>query len=223
MEATIDGSVGFGLGGTVTSTMEASVDGVVAFSFGGTVTATMEAAVDGAAAFPIAGTTTATMEATIDGAVAFLVGGTTTSTMEATIDGAVASDVEAIIGTEGEQLELEVANVDALGYLTVHAGSTRPVRFNLVSAAGTTVDPAVVDTIIAQLRRASDPTGAMVEIEPEQDEGIVGETTYAWVLDLSTIDVGGLWVLELDVVLTGGLGATWPSAGPLRIRAVEGV
>jgi hypothetical protein len=221
-EATVAGAVGFAFEGTSTSTGEASVGGSVAFALGGTVTVTAEATVAGGAAFGLGGTTTSTGEATIAGAPAFSFGGTVTSTGEASIAGEVASNADAIVGAEGQPLELQAVGLDQYKILPFLCASPRPFRFNLLSAAGTAVDADMIVSITARVKRVSSTNPASVAAEV--DEAEVGDVAYGWSLDLSAaITAAGRWALELDVVLVGGTTATWPSTGPLWIRAHEGV
>lgn len=228
-EATASGSTQ--AGGAAVFPMEAEATVTGATQAGGSLAIPLSAEVTAAGSTQAGGVAVSPMEAEISATGSTQAGGRAVFPVEAEVaasgstqaGGAFVSAVDELLGTASDELELRVHGLDQYGQLLLLRGDTRPVRFDLLDVDGAAVDPDLIDTIAVKVRRASNPPGA-TSLTPTQDAETVDDVAYGWAVDLgSTITVAGLWVLEVDVELVDGSTATWPSAGPLRIRAVEQV
>lgn len=131
-------------------------------------------------------------------------------------------DLDDLVGAAGEDLELDVLGLDQYGVLQIVAGDPRPIRFELLDRDGDAIDHDLIESITMRIRRAAaSPGGASVTPTAETETG-GDDATYTWRASLATITRAGLWMIEVDVVLIDGREVTWPSAGPLRVRAIEG-
>lgn len=126
------------------------------------------------------------------------------------------------LGGVGQNLELVVLGLDPFGDLRVVVGDGRSMRFELLDANGTAVIPTDIQSIAVKVRRVTSTSAA--SLASVEDAATVDGVDYGWSVDLGqTVSVAGIWALEVDVVLADGTEATWPSTGPLRIRASEQV
>jgi hypothetical protein len=180
-----------------------SMEATAIYELGGDASAAGSWAMDAGAVYPLAG------EATVTGSWS--------------MDAMAVPDLDDLLGAAGSELALSVMGVDQYGVLQMRARDPRPVRFELLDAEGVAIDHDVIESLTVQVRRASSPPGSATLTPTAETEGS-GDDVYTWAVDISTtVTVSGMWILEVDVVLVDGREATWPSAGPLRIRAAEPV
>ncbi len=241
----VAGGLAFGLAGDVTGAAAFAVDGqpvveldadaagAAAFSVNGQAVVELGGDAVGAAAFAVDGQPVVELGADAVGAAATAVDGGVAFGLEAdavgaaafAVDGDMGSATQVLVGGAGQQVTMQVLGADQYGILRPRVGDDRPVRFELLDVSGTAIDHALIESATVQIRRASEPISTTVELEPEEDtETGSDDEVYTWTVDLSeVITVGGSWALEVDVEFIDGLRVTWPSAGPLRIQATEGV
>lgn len=130
-----------------------------------------------------------------------------------------------IVGGVGEALTIRALGTDAYGLLRPQVGDGRPIRFELVGVDGVDVPHVAIESIEANVRRASDPVSLAATVVPTE-ESVTGSDslTYSWAVDLTDeITIGGQWILEFDVVMLDGVAVTWPSPAPQFLMVTEGV
>jgi hypothetical protein len=223
MASAATGALAFGLVADPAGAMESSATGVAVFPLVADVVGAMEAAATGGAVEALSAAATGGMEAAATGLIGFGLVADATGGMDAAATGIAVPDLDDLVGAAGSELELSVMGVDQYGVLQPRVGDPRPVRFELLDASGSAVDHDVIESITVQVRRASGSPGSVATLTPTAEtESGIGDAIYTWAVDISeTVTVAGMWILEADVVLVDGRRATWPSAGPLRIRALE--
>lgn len=222
--SSLAGEVAFAFAGDVTSEASASLAGDVVFTLAGDVVASAAVIMAGGAAEPLAGDASASAAVSLAGSSAIAMAGDVTASTAITLAGTTGSDAEALVGAAGQTLALGVLGINGLGVVEVGASPSRLLRFRMLSVAGSAIPASVVETIEVKVRRQSDPAAAAIAVTPIADSEEVDGVAYQWSVSLAAaLLVSGMWVLEVDATLTGGVTATWPSAGPQRIRVLETV
>ncbi len=132
--------------------------------------------------------------------------------------------VDDVIGSASQELTFRVLSSATGPSLPMAAGDVRPLRFEILGISGDPAPTVLITSVVAQMRRSSDPSSAAVSITPVLEDHVDEDgLTYSWRMDVSTIRSPGAWVLEWDVVMLNGVEVRWPSVDVVHLLVVEGV